>query len=132
MKREGLLHAELDGVIAGLGHGQLLVVADAGLPIPDWVRRIDLAVAPGLPGFLPVLRAVLRAGVFEAASIAQELEPANPSLAGAVAELLGPGIALGSVPHAQLKDLAASATAIVRTGEFTPYANVVLRAGVLF
>ncbi len=132
MRSRGLLHAELAGVIAGLGHGQLLVVADAGLPIPPSVRRIDLAVQPGLPGFLPVLQAVVEEGVFEAATIATELGSGNPSLAGAVAQVLEPSIAVMRVPHDDLKQMTSEAVAVIRTGEFTPYANVVLRAGVAF
>lgn len=131
MRRTGLLHAELLGLIAGLGHGQTLVIADAGLPIPRDVRRIDLAVRSGLPGFLAVLETVLEAGVFEAGSIATELAETNPDLAGAVAARLGEA-RIDRVPHEALKQLAAAGVAFVRTGECTPYANIVLRAGVPF
>jgi len=128
MRRTGLLHAELLEVIARLGHGQTLVISDAGLPIAPHVRRIDLAVRPGLPGFLAVLEAVLEAGVFEAAS---ELPTCDAQLADAIGAHLGHA-PVDQVPHEELKRLAADAVAVVRTGEFTPYANVVLRAGVPF
>ena len=44
MKRTGLLNIELSQVIAGMGHGDVLVIGDAGLPVPKGVRRIDLAL----------------------------------------------------------------------------------------
>jgi D-ribose pyranase len=127
----GLLHAELLDVIAALGHGQTLVIADAGLPIPPGTRRIDLAVRRGSPAFLDVLGVVLEAGVFEGGVIASELLTAGPLLAEQIRACLA-GAALGTVSHDELKRLAGDAVAVVRTGEFTPYANIVLRAGVSF
>lgn len=131
MRGSGLLHAELLQVIAGLGHGQTIVISDAGLPIAPHVRRIDLALLPGMPGFLAVLDAVLDAGVFEAGSIATELATSDARLADAIVARLG-NAPVSCVPHEELKRLASDAIAIVRTGEFTPFANIVLRAGVPF
>jgi D-ribose pyranase len=126
-----LLHAELLDVIAALGHGQTLVVADAGLPIPAETRRIDLAVRRGLPAFVDVLEVVLEAGVFEGGLIASELLTTDPRLVEQIRARLA-DMTLGTIPHDELKGHAAEAVAVVRTGEFTPYANIVLRAGVSF
>lgn len=129
MRRDGIWHPRLIEVLTGLGHTDLIVVADAGLPVATGVEHIDLVWCRGEPGFLPVLRAVLAEAVFEHATIATEL--ADPALAAGVATALGP-IARSAVPHEQLKQLARGARAVIRTGEATPYANVVLRAGVAF
>jgi D-ribose pyranase len=126
-----LLHAELLDVIAALGHGQTLVIADAGLPIPVETRRIDLAVRRGSPAFLDVLEVVLEAGVFEGGVIAAELLTTDPPLVEQIRARLA-GATLDTTPHDDLKRRAADAVAVVRTGEFTPYANIVLRAGVSF
>lgn len=131
MRREGLLHAELLGLIAALGHGQTLVIADAGLAIPAAPRRIDLAISPGVPGFMDVLDVVLAAGVFEGGVIATELQANDPQFADQIRARLARRT-LEMVSHEALKHLAAEAIAIVRTGEFTSYANIVLRAGVSF
>ena len=58
MKKRGLLQHALAGTIASMGHTDLLVVADAGLPVPPGVACIDLAVRCGLPSMLDVTRAV--------------------------------------------------------------------------
>ena len=131
MRRDGLLHAELLGLIAALGHGQTLVIADAGLAIPAAPRRIDVAIRPGLPAFLEVLDAVLAAGVFEGGVIATELQAQAPQFVDQIRRRLARAT-LETVSHEELKHLAAAAVAIVRTGEFTSYANIVLRAGVSF
>ena len=131
MKRTPLLHAELSEVIARLGHGDLLVIADAGLPIPDGPRRIDLAVTANVPRLQDVLAAVLSEMQVESAVIADELAPANPAVHAELLRQLG-FTSVATLSHEQFKAATRGACAIVRTGEFSPYANVILRAGVVF
>ena len=131
MKRTPLLHAELSEVIARLGHGDLLVLADAGLPIPDGPRRIDLAVTANVPRLQDVLAAVLSEMQVESAVIADELAPANPAVHAELLRQLG-FTSVATLSHEQFKAATRGARAIVRTGEFSPYANVILRAGVVF
>lgn len=132
MKRTTLLHADLSRVIAALGHGDLLVLGDAGLPIPNGPQRIDLAVRAGLPRLADVLAAVLAEMQVERALIAHEAVRSLPR--GTLPEWCRNG--LPSVPdvitHEELKQLCGQARAVVRTGEVTPYANIVLVAGVCF
>lgn len=128
MKKSPLLHAELSRVIASLGHGDLVVIGDAGLPIPDGPQRIDLAVTRGVPAFDDVLGAVLAEMQVERVMVAHESfvdgrVPAWAELAGAPVERLS---------HDELKRLSARARAVVRTGECTPYCNIVLASGVVF
>ena len=131
MKRSPLLHAELSHVIASLGHGDMLVIGDAGLPIPDGPRRIDLAVARGVPGITDVLKAVLSEMQVEAIVVADEaLQGDAKALPGWYPQTLG--IAPQTVSHEEFKRRSAKARAIVRTGECTPYANIILIAGVKF
>jgi len=131
MKRTTLLHAELSDVVARLGHGDLLVLGDAGLPIPDGPRRIDLAVSANVPRLQDVLAAVLAEMQVEGAVIAEEFAPRNPAVHAEVRRQLG-DTPVQTLSHEQFKLATRQARAIVRTGEFSPYANVILRAGVVF
>ena len=131
MNRTTLLHAELSGVIARLGHGDLLVIGDAGLPIPDGPSRIDLAVSANVPRFADVLAAVLAEMQVEAALIADEFAPANATVHAELMRQLA-RTPVSAVSHQPFKAMTRDARAIVRTGEFSPYANVILRAGVVF
>ena len=131
MKRTTLLHAELSDVVARLGHGDLLVIGDAGLPIPDGPRRIDLAVSANVPRFQDVLAAVLSEMQVESAVFADELEAANPLVHAELLRQLG-FTPVARLSHEHFKAATREARAIVRTGEFSPYANVILRAGVVF
>jgi D-ribose pyranase len=131
MKKTGLLNQPLSEVIAGMGHFDTLVIADAGLPIPAGTRRIDLAVSAGVPTFLDVLRAVLGEMQVQSAVIAQEMAAHSPEAYTALRDLLG-DIPVELVAHEAFKAQTATARAIARTGEFTPYANVILVSGVVF
>jgi D-ribose pyranase len=131
MKKRGLLNAPLSQVIAEMGHGDLLVIADAGLPIPLTVARIDLAVRPGLPPFLEVLDAVLEELHVEKAIVAMEMRERSPQLYEAVRDRLR-AVEIEPVPHETFKAMTGRARAVVRTGECTPYANVILVSGVIF
>lgn len=131
MKKTGVLNRALAATIAGMGHTDLLVVADAGLPVPPGVPCIDLAVAPGVPGVLDALGAIAAELHVEAITIAAELAAGDTGLPGAVRALF-PAATLGTVSHDDLKAMSARARAVVRTGECTPYANVVLASGVTF
>jgi D-ribose pyranase len=131
MKKTGLLNKDLSEVIASLGHRDTLVIADAGLPIPAGVRRIDLAIIPHLPRFMDVVRAVLGELQVEEAVIASEMADRSPQLLAELQEALGEA-PITSTIHENFKLQTARARAVVRTGEFTPYANVILIAGVVF
>lgn len=139
MKRSPLLNIELSQVIAGMGHGDVLVIGDAGLPVLPGVRRIDLAVCQGVPTVKQVLAAVLSELQVERAVVASECLSANDGngASGALPDwYASQGDRLPAAPqsisHEDFKALTVRAVAVVRTGEFTPYANVALVSGVVF
>lgn len=131
MKKIGLLNQPLSAVIAGMGHMDTLVIADAGLPIPAETQRIDLALAEGMPAFLDTLGVVLREMQVERAIVAGEMLDVSPSIYRGIQDLLG-DVPIETVTHLIFKEQTRSARAVVRTGEFTPYANIILVAGVVF
>lgn len=132
MKKGALLNAELSQLIASLGHTDTIVIGDAGLPVPPGVRCIDLAVTRNVPRLLDVLDAVLTEMHVEHAWIAEELASGNSALAAALRARLDATEGVGTEPHQALKQRCVGARAVVRTGEFTPYANIVLSSGVVF
>jgi D-ribose pyranase len=131
VKKTGIINQPISSVIAGLGHTDTLVVADAGLPIPVETVRIDLALTRNIPTFLDTLRAVLTEMEVERAIVAEEMLDASPQVYEAIKEMLG-DVPIETVTHLIFKEQTRSARAVIRTGEFTPYANVILIAGVMF
>lgn len=132
MKRSGLLHAELNRVIAAMGHTDTLVIADVGLPVPAGVPCIDLAVLPGVPAFAQVFEAIWAELAVEAVTFAEEIRAHNPPLVALAKRLAAEGVTVNEVRHELFKQQCARACAVVRTGEHSPYANVIMHAGVTF
>lgn len=131
MKKTPLLHGELSHLIATLGHGDAVVIADAGLPVPPGTRCIDLALTRGVPSFAQVLEAVLTEMQVERVVHADEMAGHCPQLAALLRVRLVHAD-FETLAHVDLKARTATARAILRSGECTPYANVILYAGVAF
>lgn len=131
MKKTPLLNQPISNVIAGLGHTDKLVIADAGLPIPPETTRIDLALTAGIPRFLETLKVVLSEMQVERVIIADEMCTISPELHRQLLDVLG-NIPLETVTHVVFKEMCHSTRAVIRTGEFTPYANIILVSGVVF
>jgi D-ribose pyranase len=129
VKRAGILNRHLSGALAELGHGHEVLICDAGMPIPQGPRVVDLAFRAGVPSFAEVLEGLLAELVVEGATAAYEVREANPE---AAALLQGRFAELELVSHEKLKELSEGARLVVRTGEARPYANVLLRCGVFF
>lgn len=134
MKKTPLLNIALSRVIASLGHGDILLIVDAGMPVPAGVELIDLAVTRGVPDFVSVLDIVLSEMQVESHVLAEEIMFKKPP-ALSVIEALNLDGELGEqrlLSHEALKALSKTAKAIVRTGECEPYSNIALIAGVVF
>ena len=133
MIRGRLLNSEIISVLAAMGHTDQLVIADAGLPIPAAVKRIDLALEKGLPSFDATLALIASNMVMVKVILAEEIKENNPEMLKKIKEILSDKkIEIEFVSHEYFKKLSSSSKAIVRTGECTPYANIILQSGVNF
>ena len=128
MKKIGIINASISTIIAHLEHSDMLTVADAGLPIPASVQRIDLALKPGVPGFLETLEVVLTEMFVEKVYVSEDILTKSPHIYDGIRKLLG-DTPIETLPHLDFKLLTGSTKAIIRTAEFTPFANVILVAG---
>jgi len=118
-------------VICKMGHTDTIVIADSGLPIPDHVRRIDLALIQGVPGLLQVLDALLDTYQCESYVLANEIKETNQLIENGIKERLS-NITAEYISHDEFKLKCGEAKAVIRTGECTPYANIILKSGVTF
>ena len=131
MYKTGTLNSEISKVLSDLGHTDTIVIADCGLPVPKGVQKIDLAVRQGLPSFIDVVDEVARHMVIEHVTLAEEIKYSNPAVLKEVSSIMK-DIPNDFVTHEQLKTLTENSKVIIRTGEATPYANIILRSGVNF
>ncbi|MCY9010377.1 D-ribose pyranase [Bacillus inaquosorum] len=131
MKKHGILNSHLAKLLADLGHTDKIVIADAGLPVPDGVLKIDLSLKPGLPAFQDTTAVLADEMVIEKVIAASEIKASNQENARFLENLFAEQ-KIEYLSHEEFKLLTKEAKAIIRTGEFTPYANCILQAGVLF
>jgi D-ribose pyranase len=130
MKRSGILNLGLNQALAAMGHGDLIIVCDAGFPIPDHITRIDLAIVADIPDLETVLTAISADFIAEKFGYANEMGQNNPLLKQKVDRIFA-GAELVTFPHNEiLTDLATKAKFIVRTGAFDPWGNILLYSGV--
>jgi len=139
MKKGVLINSEISYVVSQMGHFDGLTICDAGLPVPEGVKRIDLAVTGGIPSFMDTVKAVVSELQVQDVEIAEEFKEVSPALhqellefLAAVAAERGKDISLRYMSHEEFKKNTAESKAVVRTGEYTPFANVILKSGVVF
>jgi D-ribose pyranase len=114
-----------------MGHNDMLVIGDAGLPIPSSIKRIDLALTKNIPTFLDTVKIVATELKVQSIIIAKETSEVSPEIYHSLVTIFK-GVEIKIVTHEELKELTRSARAVIRTGEFTPFANVILVSGVVF
>lgn len=130
MKRHGILNAELSGALATLGHTDLLMVVDAGFPIPRSAHRVDLAIAENLPDLRTVLELISAELIVEGVVRADDVTTNNPRLDEWIQQRFTDAEFTTRSHADMLGDLAQQAKVIVRTGAFEPWGNIGLFCGV--
>ena len=137
MKRNGILNADISRVLSYMGHTDRICIGDCGLPIPEETERIDLAVKFGQPSFMDVLKEVGADMKAEKIVLAEEIKEQNPQILNEInsyfAQATGDAnLEVEFVPHTELKKMTKECKAVIRTGETTPYANIILQSGCIF
>ncbi len=133
MKRKGILNSDISRVLSYMGHTDCIAIGDCGLPIPDEVERIDLALKFGVPTFMDTLKIVAEDMKIEKIVLAEEIKECNPVVLQEIEDVFaGQEIEVEYVSHTELKVKTNDCKAVIRTGETTPYANIILQSGCIF
>ena len=132
MKKSGIYHGEISKIVAELEHFDTILIGDAGMPCQPGVPFIDLAVCAGIPGFFEVLAAVLSELKIQKAYISSEMEEKSATAHQRLLEMIDTDFPVEERPHEAIKAMSRAAKVHIRTGECTPYCNVILEGGVTF
>mgnify|MGYP001037502839 CR=1 FL=1 len=144
MKRHGILNSEISHVLSYMGHTDQICIGDCGLPIPEQTKRIDLALTFGQPSFMDVLKEVAKDMKIEKIYLAEEIKWKNPKLqeeiqcffdayeTGFKTSGIETNIEVEYISHKELKNMTRNCKAVIRTGETTPYANIILQSDCIF
>lgn len=131
MKKIGILNGEISSVVSKMGHKDLIAIGDCGLPIPDKTKRIDIALSKDVPGFIDTLKNVLLELEVEEVILAKETEENNIKVFEEIKKQFG-NVKFTFITHEELKMMLSECKAVIRTGEQSPYANIILKSGVIF
>lgn len=133
MKKEGILNSHISSVLSYMDHTDRIAASDCGLPIPDNVQRIDLALTFGEPGLIHTLELVLKDMKVEKIILAEETIRENPEVTEQIHTIFDPmHVEVEIVSHIKLKEYTRDCKAVIRTGEATPYANIILQSACIF
>ncbi|AST84583.1 D-ribose pyranase [Latilactobacillus sakei] len=131
MRKTKVINTQISSVISDMGHFDTLSIGDAGMPVPAGTKKIDVAIENGVPSFIQVLTNILSELEVQKVYLANEIKTANPEQLAAIKALIGE-TPIEFIDHSQMKQDLNKAKAFVRTGEMTPYSNIILESGVVF
>ncbi len=128
MKKGGILNPAICSLLAELGHTDELLIVDAAYPLPTEGHVIDLTLTPGIPRLLDVLRAVADELVIESITVPSEIKDYSARLYQEILKVIGE-IDVDDISFHEFKEQSLDVKGIIRTAEFSPYANVRISAG---
>ncbi|MDF2937584.1 MAG: D-ribose pyranase [Paenibacillaceae bacterium] len=128
MKKGGILHPGINRLLAETGHTDLITIADRGFPVPMGVERIDLGLIAGIPTVIDVLAAIDGEFIIDTVIIAEEMTGASPGRYLELQERF-PHVHIRMVPHLEFKQIVPESRAVIKTGDATPYANMIIVSG---
>lgn len=129
MKEIGILNRKISRVISEQGHQDLLMVVDAGFATPLEIEVIDISLCKNNPMVIDVLSELRKFFSVEKMFIAKETQHKNPTLFNDITMMWGKKVDVEVVEHVALKEMSKKVKAIIRTGDFTAFGNVILVSG---
>jgi len=129
MKETGILNRNLAELLTAQGHGDRMMVCDAGFAIPDGVTVVDLSLNENNPLIDQVLEELIEHFSIEKIIMADETNNISPSKFEKVREIIGREVECETVAHIKLKEMSHNVKFVVRTGDFTAFSNVLLISG---
>ena len=131
MKRSGIVNSEISKVLSYMRHTDLICISDLGLPCPNNIKTIDLSLKLGYPSFLDVLSEIIKDMKIERIILAEEIKNNNKEVYNKILNMFE-NISIEYVSHNDFKQKTFDCKAIIRTGEATPYANIILQSACIF
>jgi len=129
MNEMGLLNTAIAAAIAKQGHGDLLMITDAGFAIPRDAEVIDVSLDVNKPTVSDVLTVLRKHFSVEKIILADQTRKTNPTFFDHISKAFGDNVEVETIDHSDLKKLSKTVKAIIRTGDFTAYGNVILVSG---
>ncbi|WP_438480785.1 D-ribose pyranase [Oleiharenicola lentus] len=128
MLKTGILNPALLNLLARVRHTNTLVIADRGFPFWPQIETVDLALVDGVPTVAQVLESLRPNFVIGRVWAANEFKKVNSAaVQNALVERLA-GVPIVFEPHVKFKLRVPHAIGLIRTGDTTQYANLILES----
>jgi len=128
MLKNGILNPAINSLLSRVRHTNTLVIADRGFPFWREIETVDISLVDDIPRVLDVVRAIRENFIIGAAFMAEEFRSVNASETQLMFERALSGISLSFEPHVEFKKRAPRAIGLIRTGDTTQYANVIIES----
>jgi D-ribose pyranase len=123
---KGILNPQILSLIARVRHTNTLVIADRGFPYWPMIETVDISLVDDIPTVLGVFEALKANFVIGQIYMAEEFIANNlPELQQTYANSRGE-IPITYEPHIELKLRVPQAIGLIRTGDSTQFANMIL------
>lgn len=129
MKELGIINRGIAKIISEQGHQDLLMVCDAGFAIPKNIEVIDISLKENSPMVIDTLVVLKKYFSIEKMILAKQTQETNPTFFKNLTETFDDNIEIEIMNHKELKVVSQNVKAVIRTGDFTAYANVILVSG---
>ena len=131
MKKNGIINTPISEIFSNMRHTDSICISDLGLPCPDNVKSIDISLKMGTPSFMDVLEEVYKDLKIEHIILAEEIKTNNKDVHEKILKIFN-NVSIEYVSHSDFKKKTQNCKAIIRTGEATPYANIILQSACIF
>ena len=129
MRETGIVNRDICDVLSTLGHTDELIVCDAGFAIPLGVRTVDISLAENKPTVPEVLAELKKHFSVEKLVISEDTKRVVPTRFKELAGAFGEAVVVETISQTEMRARARTVKAIIRTGDFTAYSNVLLVSG---
>jgi D-ribose pyranase len=128
MLKAGILNPSINSLLSRVRHTNTLVISDRGFPFWPQIETIDISLVDDIPTVLLVLNAIKGNFTIGHAFAAQEFLTANSKTTIATLEANLSGVPITYEPHIEFKRRVPTAIGLIRTGDTTQYANLILES----
>jgi D-ribose pyranase len=128
MLRTGILNPHVLSLLARVRHTNTLVIADRGFPFWPEIETVDLSLVDDVPTVLDVLNALRPNFIIGRAWMAREFKRENTKVTQTKFAIALKGVPLTFEPHVDFKKRVPRALGLIRTGDTTQYANLILES----
>jgi len=128
MLKNGILNPAINSLLSRVRHTNTLVIADRGFPFWPEIETVDISLVDDIPRVLDVVSAIREHFVIGAAFMAEQFRSVNTPETQLMFEQALSNISLSFEPHVEFKKRVPRAIGLIRTGDTTQYANIIIES----